>query len=285
MKIFLIGKNGQVGRELDIRAKKFGYDCVSYTKDELDITDSEKIIKKIEKEKPGFVINASAYHVVPDCEAYPEKAFLINSVAVNKLAAICESKNIGLVHFSTDYVFDGLKGSPYGELDKPNPLQMYGISKLAGEYGVLNYCKKRIIIRASYVYGGKKGSRAKKGNFVLNILNQAKEKKELEASSEMIVSPTYAVDLAEATIKLIGTKKAKGIYHLPNDGYCSLAEFSTHIIKYSNLKSKIIPVERGEKNITLHRPLFSALENTRAKKLNIVLPNWKKSLRKYIEEI
>lgn len=285
MKILILGKNGQVGQELLTQATELDFDVVALSREELDITNFKSVVNQIEKIKPDIVINASAYHVVPDCETYPDKAYLINAIAVKNLADICEKNDITLVHYSTDYVFDGLKGKPYKENDLPNPLQVYGISKLAGEYGVLNYCKKGVIIRACYIYGGKTGSRAKKGNFVLSILNQAKDVSELEVASEMIVSPTFASDLALATLQLIKNKNIYGIYHLPNEGFCSLADFATSIIKYSGLKTKIIPIDRGGKAGNLRRPLFSVLKNTRAKKLKVFLPHWENAIKRYLKTL
>jgi dTDP-4-dehydrorhamnose reductase len=283
MKLLLLGKNGQLGTELEKQARAKGLDITALGREELDITDNTAVCETIKKLQPTVILNASAYHVVPDCEQYPQNAFAINTIALKNLAEIAEEQKAVLVHYSTDYIFDGIKGKPYKEDDKPNPLQVYGISKLAGEFAVLNYCSKAIIIRACYVYGGKTGSRAKKGNFVLTILKQIEGKTELEVASEQIVSPTYAEDLAEASLKLIQKKESKGIYHLVNEGHCTLSEFAQQIVKYKKQKTKIIPVNRGGVAGKLHRPLFSALQNTRAKQEGIKLPHWKASLKKYVE--
>jgi dTDP-4-dehydrorhamnose reductase len=285
MRILLLGKNGQVGRELEKQSKMFGFTTVAYSREELDITDWKKLKTAVNDFKPNFVINASAYHVVPDCEQFPDKAFAINTISVKQLAEICEEANSRLVHYSTDYVFDGLKGKPYKEEDNPNPLQMYGVSKLAGEYAALHYAKNSIIIRGAYIYGGVSGSRSKKGNFVLTMLRQTDEKDSLEVSSEQIVSPTYSSDLAKATFQLLKIKEAQGIYHLSNSGKCSLAEFTEHIIKIKKRRTKIIPVDRGGMAGSLHRPTYSALQNTRAKKLGVILPSWKDALTRYINTL
>jgi len=285
MRILLIGKTGQLGQELQKQGITFGFEMVSYGKDELDVTDHKQIKHLLEKHTPDVVINASAYHVVPDCETHPDLAFAINTIALKNLAEICHERNIRLVHYSSDFVFDGLKGKPYREEDKPNPLQVYGISKLAGEFAVLNYCQKGIVIRACYVYGGKNGSRIKKGNFILTILKQIEDKAELEVASEQIVSPTYAADLANATLQLLKKKKAVGVFHLINEGHCSLAELAAKIVQYKKKETKIIPVDRGGKTGMLKRPLFSALKNTRAKKLGVVLPKWQDGLKRYLETL
>lgn len=282
MKVLLIGKNGQLGSEIDKQAKRLGFKIRSFGREELDIIDYQAISHAIEIHKPNFVINASAYHVVPDCELYPDKAFVVNAISLKNLADVCTKYNSKLVHYSTDYVFDGLKGILYMENDKPSPLQIYGISKLAGEQIVLQYALGSIVIRTSGLYGGKSGSRAKKGNFVLTILKQIKGKKRLEVSSEQIVSPTYSTDLARATFDLIGNKDAKGIYHLVNEGYCSWAEFATEIVKLIGSSTKIIPVDRSGDSGGARRPLYSALKNTRAAKLGVKLPSWQDALKRYL---
>jgi len=285
MKILLLGKNGQLGHELDTQAKKSGLDIVAFGREEIDITDYTTVNKVIQTHTPDVVINASAYHVVPECEANPDKAFLINAIALKNLAETCEIYHAKLVHFSTDYVFDGKKGKQYVEGDKPQPLQMYGISKIAGEFTVLRYAPQSVIIRASAVYGGKTGSRAKKGNFILSILKQAEGKSELEVSSEQIVSPTYSADLAWATLELLKKKDVSGIFHLVNEGFCSWAELAQAAIIAKGMKTKIIPVDRGGMAGALSRPLFSALKNVRAKEIGITLPKWKNAVKRYMESI
>src|SRR6185436_14503736 len=146
MKVLLIGKKGQLGHELDIQAKKFGFDIISLSKEELNITDSKKIYSEISSHKPDIVINATAYHFVPDCEKNPEIAFEINAIAVRDVAQLTESLGIQFVTYSTDYVFDGEKGRPYIEDDLPSPRQTYGVSKVAGENFALSYNKKSVLI-------------------------------------------------------------------------------------------------------------------------------------------
>lgn len=282
MKIVLFGKNGQLGSELDKQARKIKTPIASFAREEVDITEFETVIKIIKNEKPDVVINASAFHVVPECEAFPQKAFEINASALKHLAEISNEKKFTLIQISTDYVFDGKQGTPYKEDAKPNPLQTYGISKQAGDFFVLNYAHNGIVIRTCGVYGGVTGSKSKKGNFVLTILKQTEDKDELEVSSEQIVIPTYATDLAVAIIELLQKKDLNGIYHLVNEGYCSWADFATEIMKIKKRSTKIIPVNRGGMAGSLRRPLFSALENYRAKKLGIVLPLWQDALKRYL---
>lgn len=285
MKVLLIGKTGQLGAEIDKQARDLKHDVLSFGHEELDIIDFEKVKKEIEAFSPHFVINASAFHNVPLCEEQPDQAFLVNAICLKEVAQFCEEKNIKFVTYSTDYVFDGLKGSPYIEEDKPSPVQMYGISKAAGEYVALAYSNTSIVIRSSGVYGGKSGSKSKKGNFPLNILRQAKTEKTIEVAIEQILNPTYSVDLAKATLDLLSYKEISGIYHLANEGFCSWAEFAQEIIKIKNLPTKIIPVDRKGLAGNLRRPLFSALKNTRAARVGVKLPMWQDAIKRYMSTL
>lgn len=282
MKILLIGKNGQLGAEINKQSKEREFEVKAFGREELDITDSKKVKLEIEKFNPRVVINASAYHVVPDCEVYPDLAFLVNTIAVRNVAEACDKLSIPLVTYSTDYIFDGKKGKPYVENDLPTPVQTYGVSKVAGEYMALAYNKRAIVIRSSGVYGGKEGSRSKKGNFALNILKQAEKENMIEVASEQIVNPTYSVDLAKASLDLLNQKNVSGVYHLVNEGYCSWAQFALEIIRIKGLSNKIVPVDRKGMAGSLKRPLFSALKNDRARKLGIILPPWQDGLRRYL---
>jgi dTDP-4-dehydrorhamnose reductase len=284
MNFFLIGRNGQLGKSIYKVLVKKKHKVAAYGREDLDISNFARVRGEIVKKKPDVVINASAYHVVSDCETNPEKAFLINAIAIKNIAEICSGMKIKFVTFSTDYVFDGRKGSRYLENDLPSPVQIYGMSKLSGESAALSYNSDSIVIRTCGVYGGKSGSRAKKGNFALNIISQCIGKKELEVSSEQIVNPTYSEDLAEAVLKLIQKKHAKGIYHLVSEGYCSWAEFAKEIVNIKKLTTKIIPVDRSGQSGGANRPLFSALRNYRAAKLRVVLPVWKNAIRRYLSD-
>jgi len=282
-KILLIGKTGQLGSEIIKDVDSFNFDIFPFDKEELDVTNESQVKEKIEEIKPDILINTSAYHVVAACEENPLKAMAVNFIAVRDLAKICKEKNIIFVTYSTDYVFDGEKGAPYKEGDLPNPVQIYGLSKLAGEYASLNlYPQGTLIIRTCGLFGGKTGSPEKKGNFVLNIMEEARDKEIIEVSSEQIVSPTFAGDLSKATLKLLDSGANLGIYHLVNEGYCSWYEFTKEIFKLAKMNKKIKPVDRSGVSGGVRRPKFSALKNTKARALGIVLPSWQEGLKSYI---
>ncbi|MFH1461882.1 MAG: dTDP-4-dehydrorhamnose reductase [bacterium] len=282
-KILLIGKTGQLGREIIKDSLSFDFEIISFNRNELDVSSATQIKEKLKKTKPDILINTSAYHVLSQCEESPLNAMAINFIAVKNMAEICNDMNIKFVTYSTDYVFNGKKDSPYLENDETDPLQVYGLSKLAGEYAALSSnSKNTIIIRTNGLYGGKTGSNEKNGNFVLNIMKEADGKKEIEVSSEQIISPTYAGDLSKATLKLLKQENETGVYHLINEGSCSWSEFTKEIFKLAKINTIVKPVVRDKIIGQLKRPKFTVLANIKAKAIGIELPSWQEGLKKYI---
>ena len=281
-KILLIGATGQLGSAILSDTPSFGLEVVYFPKAELDAANNIQVEEKIKATGPDILINTSAYHLLPECEEHPEKAMEVNVAAVYRMAKLCKQYGVTFVNYSTDYVFDGEKGSLNAEIDPVHPLQIYGISKAAGEFAVMDAHKEgSFIIRTSGLYGGRTGSRSKGGNFVLNIIKEAQGKDTLEGASEQIVNPTYAGHLGAASLRLLSSGAAPGIYHLANEGYCSWAEFATEAFRLAGKRTRVIPVDRGGKNGIITRPKFSALENIKAKKLGIKLPSWQEGLVSY----
>jgi len=282
MKILIIGKTGQLGSALLKDALALGHDVIAPSKQELDILNDDSFLDAMILHKPEVVVNTAAFHNVPLCEVEPVNAFQSNCIAVKKMAEISHEFDAWFVSFSTDYVFNGEKIIPYIESDTPGPLQMYGLSKLAGEYGALSY-NKSIIIRTCGLYGIQ-GATSKGGNFVDNRIKDSKHNARIEISNDQTISPTYTGDLSKAVLKLIShPSKESGIYHLVNEGYCTWYEFTKEIFKILDINIELLPVDRSGKTGKMRRPLFSALDNKKAKRLSITLPNWKESLYEYLK--
>ncbi|MEN4006850.1 MAG: dTDP-4-dehydrorhamnose reductase [Methanobacteriaceae archaeon] len=281
MKILIIGKTGQLGGALIDGATALGHDIFAPSKHELDITNKQSFLTAMKQFLPDVVINTAAYHNLPLCEVNPMKAFQANCIAVKEMAEISSDFNAWFISFSTDYVFDGKKGEPYTESDIPNPLQMYGLSKLSGEYAALSY-PNSIIIRTCGLYG-LQGATSKGGNFVDNRIKDSEKNAHLEVSNDQTVSPTYAVDLSKAVLQLITHPlKESGIYHLVNQDYCTWYEFTKEIFKIMNIDIELVPVDRKGKTDNMRRPLFSALKNEKAAKIAIDLPHWRDGLIRYL---
>lgn len=285
-KILLIGKTGQLGNALLKDALVAGHDVVAPDKNEVNILNPDTFQSAMVRYKPELIINAAAYNNVLQCEKDPSKTFQMNCIAVHKMAAISDEFNTTFITFSSDYVFNGNTGRkllPYTESDNPVPLQIYGISKLAGELCTLLYMKS-IIIRTCALYGfghTKEGA----GNFVDNRIKDAQNCKRLEVGNDQTISPTYALDLSKAVLQLVYHPMIKpGIYHLVNEGVCTWYEFTKEIYNIMDIDIELIPVDRKGRSGTMRRPLYSALANIKAKKLGIELPHWKDGLKRYLRE-
>lgn len=282
-KILLIGADGQLGT--DLKKVLTDYELLCPLIDELDITQFDKVKEYIKQNFPNLIINTAAFQQIDECEKNPQKSFLVNTLAVKNLAEICKELDILLVHISTDYVFglDEKRKTPYIEEDLPGPLNIYGLSKLAGEYCIRNTIKKYFIIRPAALFGIA-GSKEKGGNFVETILSLAKEKKEIKIKNDEFTSPTYTKELAEAIGELIKTKEY-GIYHITSQGECSWYEFAKKIIELTNINADCQPVSSSNFITFVRRPCYSVLENKHLKEIGLdKMSHWEEALKKYLKE-
>jgi len=284
VKILLIGKSGQLGGDL-IRNNP-GHEITAPGRDELDLADGADIGRMLVGLRPDVVINTAAFHNVPLCEIEVERAFRINCAAVRDLAMACRTVGARFVTFSSDYVFGGEKRTPYAEDDRPQPLQMYGISRLAGELAAqAAYPEGSVIIRTCGLYG-RSGAQSKGGNFVDKRIEDAKARLVLEMGCDQVVVPTSTDDLSRAVWQLLAhPRSGAGIYHLVNEGECSWYEFTKAIFEIANLAVDVIPIDRGGVSDGMRRPLYSVLANVRAKSIGIELPHWRNALERYIETV
>ncbi len=248
---------------------------------QLDITDRNLIIQKIEEVAPDIIIHCAAYTDVDGCELNPEKAQELNVAATATIAEGCKLTSSYMIYISTDFVFDGKKKSPYTEKDKPNPINVYGKTKLEGENAVKDALDKYLIIRTSWLFG--KGGK----NFVDIILSRAKKEKELKVVNDQVGCPTYAIDLAEAMSSVIGSQLSviRGrLLNITNPGSCSWYEFAREIIDLAGIKDvKIFPISSEELGRPAKRPKMSVLDNTQFRQISgRYLPPWRDALRRYI---
>lgn len=281
MKILLIGANGQLGRDLkrflDIK------NLIPLSHQEIEIAEERNVREVFERYKPKIVINTAGYNRVEESEKNPSLAFLVNTTGVKNLAIACKEFDSTLVHFSTDYVFSGEKDTPYRENDTPFPLNIYGISKLAGEYVIRYNLKKFFIIRTSGLFGVA-GSRQKGGNFVEVMLKKAANGEEIKVVDDIFFSPTYTADLAECISDLISTD-AYGIYHITNSGSCSWYEFAESIFKLAGISANLKRINYKELNTNVLRPKYSVLGNYNLKTVGLpLLRHWREALKAYLEE-
>ena len=283
MRVLLIGRTGQLGG--DLLRNNAGHEIAAPDRGELDITRPEQLREAIRRHRPELVINCAAFHNVPLCEEQPEQAFLVNCVAVRNLASSCRDAGARLVTFSTDYVFGGERSVPWGEDDLPQPLQIYGISRLAGEHAALATAPGHaVIVRTCGLYGAS-GARSKGGNFVDGRVADFRAGRALEMASEQILAPTSTDDLSRAVLALVAHPSLRpGIYHLVNEGQCSWYELTMAIAEVLGLPAKVTPVDRQGRSGTMRRPIYSVLANRKARALGIVLPPWRDALTRYLRK-
>ena len=244
--------------------------------EDMDITSLESVQKVLLTLKPRVVINAAAFTDVDGCESKQELALQVNGEGVAHLAMICKEIGATLVQISTDYVFDGSKGSPYLEDDPTGPLSVYGESKLAGEMNA-RFCPEHLIVRTQWLYGlhGK--------NFVETMLRLAADKNELSVVDDQIGSPTWTVDLSLA-IKALLDKGCRGTYHAANEGFCSWNEFARAIFAESGLEVRVNPMSTAELGRPAPRPLYSTLDCGKLVHEAAFQPQpWREALKQYLK--
>lgn len=282
MKILILGAKGNLGGEMQ---KVFsGYKVVAWDKDEVDITDKELIEKKIGDLKPNVIINTAAYNAVDKCETDDEAFVLakkLNGEAVGYIADAAIKAESLLVHYSTDYVFNGQNQAGYKEEDKPEPINKYAQSKLMGEREIIsrsNQGLKYYLIRTSKLFGPPGSSQASKPSFFDLMLNLAKEKSKLTIVDEEFSCFTYTSDLAEKTKKIIEEEVGCGIYHITNAFPCTWYEAALELFKIAKIDIITEPVSGESFSRPAKRPKYSVLLNTKLEPLR----DWRDALREYI---
>lgn len=284
MRIAIIGANGQLGSDVTSVLKKNGYDVSELTHNEIEISNIDCVDVVLKDIKPDVVVNTAAFHNVPRCEEEPEKAFLVNGVGTMNLARISNDIDATLIHISTDYVFDGEKKSPYVEIDPPAPLNVYGNTKLSGEYFIRAIANKYYILRVSGLYG-ENPCRAKGGyNFVELMLKKAKEQDEVRVVNDEFLTPTFTKEVARQISKMLKKMPGYGLYHATAEGSCSWYEFAKAIFEITDTEVNLKEAAPGEFASGVKRPKYSVLENYNLKKAGInIFKHWKESLEEYIK--
>ena len=273
LKFLIFGRNGQLGTEFTEYFQKKGYKFLSLSRKECDVTDFKQVNQVVKNYRPDVVINCTAYNLVDKAEVEYKKAFEVNSFSAKNLAEVCYDSNSFLIHYSTDYVFDGTKVGLYKEEDKPNPLNTYAKSKLMGEEFVKESLEKYLIFRVSWVYG--KG----KQNFLYKLLQWAKNNEVLKIAVDEFSVPTSTKTIVEVTMKALERGLA-GLYHLTNTGYASRYEWAKEFLKLEDINKLIYPAYQTDFNLTAKRPKWSAMSNKKISSLlGIHIIDWKEELK------
>lgn len=279
MKVLLTGANGQLGRAFQELFKNEKIEFIAAPKEELDITDLRKIREFVSK-NPGIthIINCAAYNKVDEAEKDWKTAYLVNGIGPKNLAIVSNEIGAELVHYSTDYVFSGKKGSPYTIYDTPDPINKYGESKVLGERFVMSFSNRYYLIRTSWVFGDGM-------NFVRKVLEWSKKSKVLRIVDDEVSSPTYAQDLAKATWELIKLK-AYGLYHITNSGYCSRYEWAEFILNEIGWDGELKRAKQEDFNLPAKRPKFSVLDGFGLREFTgMKMESWKRRTTEFIEKL
>ncbi|PYS41785.1 MAG: dTDP-4-dehydrorhamnose reductase [Acidobacteria bacterium] len=280
MKIALLGANGQLGQ--DLQRALHSHDVRALTRTDFDVTDHARARAVLMDLVPAVVLNTTAYHRVDDCETHAEMAYAVNALAVLNLIRVANDLDAVLVHFSTDYIFDGKARQPYTESSQPFPLSVYGNSKLAGEFLVRTISKKYVLIRTCGLYGAA-GSQGKGGNFVQTILTKARRGESIRVVNDQVVTPTYTVDLANQVAQILPTENF-GLFHMTNEGSCTWFEFARAIFELSGLEADLSPTTSELYKTPAIRPKYSVLENARLKELGLDdMRHWRDALAAYLK--
>ena len=275
MKVLVTGANGQLGYDVVKELQKRNIECYGAMRQDFDIVDFEAVEKFIVSYMPDAIIHCAAYTAVDKAEDEQGLCYLVNASATENIAEICKKINAKMLYISTDYVFDGTKDGFYEVDDKPNPINVYGKTKLLGEQAVQRILNKYFIVRISWVFG-EHGN-----NFVKTMLRLGKERKEINVVADQYGSPTYTADLVPLLVEMIQTDKY-GIYHATNEGVCSWAEFAEEIFKIAGMDVKVNYITTAEYPTRAKRPMNSRLSKEKLiEKSYFKLPIYIEALMQY----
>jgi len=294
MRILLLGKDGQLGQDLQLNLVPQGK-MIGCGRDTLDLENADSIRQVVRQIQPNIIVNTAAYTAVDRAESEPERAIAINGTAPTILAEEAQKLGAVLIHVSTDYVFDGQKNTPYLEEDAPHPVGTYGQSKWLGEKGIQQSCDRYVILRTAWVYGV-----GGKGNFVKTMLRLGADREELRVVVDQVGSPTWTGDLARAIAQFIPhlcpatdtQSPITGIYHFTNSGAISWYDFAVAIFEEATtlgfpLKlQRVVPITTAEYPTVASRPAYSVLSDKKTSALlGTTAPPWRQGLRQMLKQL
>jgi dTDP-4-dehydrorhamnose reductase len=283
MPVVVIGANGQLAHDLIPALAGAGYEVTGFLHSQIEITNINSVREILGKIPHDTVINTAAYHKVDELEENPSRAFSVNSIGPYNLASVCRETGATLIHLSTDYVFSGQKGRPYLESDAPSPVNIYGISKAAGEMAIRYVCPHHYIIRTSGLYGAA-GPSGKGSNFVDLMIKLAGEGKPIRVVNDQTLTPTTTKALSAQIVKLLPIEEY-GTFHATCQGECTWFDFAAGIFKHCGLRPSLSPQTTAQSGAKAVRPAYSVLENAHLKRLGQdIMPSWQQALGEYLKE-
>lgn len=284
MQIAVIGAGGQLGSEIVRAAHAAGLSTISLSHEQCEVTDGASIARAFSQLSKGdIVVNTAAFHRTDECEEKADRALAVNTLGAYRVADAAQQRGVTAIYFSTDYVFDGAKKNPYVESDAPNPINVYGASKAAGEMLVRSANIQHYVIRVSSVFGVA-GSGGKGGNFVESMVSKSRSGEQLEVVNDITMAPTSASDAAAALVQLLQRKASFGVYHLANAGQCTWCEFANAIFELIGTSTRAKPVSVAARPMKVRRPAYSVLASEKLAELRMQPRPWKEALIEYLRQ-
>ena len=278
--VLVFGSTGQLGTDLvEVLGTAGVFEVIPCGHEAVDCRDAHAIRRVVCKHRPRFVVNCAAYVRVDDCEDHPADAFAVNAIGALNIARACAEFDACCVYISTDYVFNGTKGAPYTESDLTDPINVYGVSKLAGETLVRQAANRWLIVRTSSLFG-KTGARGKGGNFIESVLTKARGGESLKIIDDIYISPTYTRDAARAIGRLLDANQF-GVVHVANSGVCTWYDLALRALTLCGLDAAITSSSSRQYPMRAKRPKNSALRSDLA---TLAMPSWQEALAQYLGE-
>lgn len=277
-RVLVTGASGQLGTAI-VRAFA-DCDVVAHTSATLDITDARRVRGAVDAARPDVIINCAAFNDVDGAEDRPLEALAVNAFAVRTLARAADDVGATLVHYGTDFVFDGTASEPYDEGDAPSPRSTYGASKLLGEWFALDPARA-FVLRVESLFGTPRDWSGRRGT-LHGLVSGIEEGRELRVFTDRVVSPSYTADVAAATRHLLERRAAPGLYHCVNTGHATWQELAEETARLLGIDARLVPVTMGEMALKAGRPRYCALSNRKLADAGFVMPEWRDALRRWL---
>ena len=275
----MVGARGQL-------ASAVAYECASrhevtaFTREHLDVTDDAAVLAAMDRARPDAIVNGAAWTDVDGAEDHPIDALRANAFAVRALARAADRHGAALVHYSTDFVFDGTASAPYTEEDRPNPRSVYATTKLLGEWFALDR-PRAYVLRVESLFGQAPGARPAKGSVAV-ILNTLRAGGAPTVFVDRTVTPTFVLDAARATRSLVESQAPAGLYHCVNSGVCTWLEFAQELARQLGIEPRLAPVRMADAGLRAYRPQYCALSNEKLRSAGIEMPAWQDAVQRYV---
>lgn len=282
MRVAVAGARGQLGAAV-VHECALAHDVIAFSHADLDVGDDAAIAEAMARARPDVIVNGAAFTNVDAAEDRPVDALTVNAFGVRGLARAARAHAATLVHFSTDFVFDGRASTPYTEADRPNPQSVYAASKLLGEWFALD-TPRAYVLRVQSLFGRAPGAAQEKGS-VAGIVNTLLAGASPKVFEDRTISPTYVIDGARAVRRLIESQPPHGLYHCVNSGRCTWLELAQELVRQLGVEASLTPVRMSDMNLKANRPQYCALSNDKLRSAGIEMPSWQDAVARFVSAL